>query len=115
VERYGFGFRPMLNLTQVTVHRQSASVVVIQSRQIRASHYYDGSLGYTVLVDAPGSGTYLVYLNRSRIDLLRGRFAFWKRSILERYAPGSIRKELGAIKRAVESSEHRQPDYTPED
>jgi hypothetical protein len=74
---------------------------VIASKQIWASHYYDGSLGITVLVDA-NPGTYLVYLNRSRIDLLRD--AGFKRWLVKRFAPGAIRKEVVTLKRQVEAS-----------
>ncbi len=100
-ERYGFGLKPLLNLTHVIIHQPSPDVAVIVAKQIWASHYYDGSLAITVLVDAH-PGTYLIYINRSRIDLLRS--SGFKRALVNRFAPGSTRKEVLALKRTVEQS-----------
>jgi len=96
--------KALVNVLHVTFYRASPSVTVIATKQIWASHYYDGSLGITVLVDA-SPGTYLVYLNRSRIDLLLdGGFKMW---LAKQFAPGTIRKTVTALKRQVEES--RQP------
>ena len=100
-ERYGFGLKPLLNLTHVIIHQPSPDVAVIVAKQMWASHYYDGSLAITVLVDAH-PGTYLIYINRSRIDLLQ-RSGF-KRALVNRFAPGATRKEVLALKRTVEQS-----------
>jgi hypothetical protein len=100
-EHYGFGLKSFINVTHTTIHKASPSVIVLAAKQIWASHYYDGSLGITVLVDA-SPGTYLVYLNRSRIDLLHN--AGLKRWLVKKFAPGSIRKEVIALKRQVETS-----------
>lgn len=100
-EHYGFGLKSLVNVTHTTTYKASPSVTVLAAKQIWASHYYDGSLGITVLVDA-NPGTYLVYLNRSRIDLLRN--AGFKRWLVKKFAPGSIRKEVIALKRQVETS-----------
>ena len=81
----------------------------IASKQILSSHYFDGSLGLMVLFDGealPGNRptSYLIYVNRSRIDLLRGSgFSGWKRKLFERQLPGEIRKQLTLIKNAVEN------------
>ena len=100
-ERYGFGLKPLLNMTHVIIHQPSPDVAVIVAKQIWASHYYDGSLAMSVLVDAH-PGTYLIYINRSRIDLLR-RSGF-KRALVNRFAPGATRKQVLALKRIVEQS-----------
>jgi hypothetical protein len=100
-ERYGFGLKPILNVLHATLYRPSPAVAVIAAKQIWASHYYDGSLGLTVLVDA-NPGTYLVYMNRSRIDLLKD--AGVKKWFVKRFAPGAIRKEVTALKQQVEDS-----------
>lgn len=98
-ELYGFGLRPIVSAFHTRIYRASPSVTVIATKQIWASHYYDGSLGITVLVDA-NPGAYLVYLNRSRIDLLRD--AGLKRWLVKKFAPGAIRKEVTELKRQVE-------------
>lgn len=100
-ERYGFGLKPLLNMTHVIIHQPSPDVAVIVAKQIWASHYYDGSLAITVLIDAH-PGTYLIYINRSRIDLLKS--SGFKRALVNRFAPGTTRKEVLALKRTVEQS-----------
>ncbi len=100
-ERYGFGLKPLLNVTHATLHQPSPDVAVIVAKQIWASHYYDGSLAVTVLIDAH-PGTYLIYINRSRIDLLRR--AGFKRALVNRFAPSATRREVLALKRTVEQS-----------
>ena len=98
-ELYGFGLRPIIGAFHARIYRANRSVTVIATKQIWASHYYDGSLGISVLVDA-NPGTYLVYLNRSRIDLLRD--AGLKRWVVKKFAPRAIRKEMIGLKRQVE-------------
>ncbi len=99
-ERYGFGLKSLINVSHTTTFRASPAITVLANRQIWASHYYDGSLSITVLVDA-NPGTYLVFLNRSRIDLLKSGGV--KRWLVKRFAPGAIRKEVTALKRQVEA------------
>ena len=101
-ERYGFGMKPLLNIIHVSIHKPQSNTVLIISRQIRSTHYFDGSLGVTMLVDAPG-GTYLVYINRSRIDLLRDA-GWFKRTLVERAVPGATRREMIGIRTRLEQS-----------
>jgi hypothetical protein len=100
-ELYGFGLKPLINVVHTSIYTANPSVTVIATKQIWASHYYDGSLGITVLVDA-NPGTYLIYMNRSRIDLLRD--AGFKRWLVKKFAPGAIRKEVTGLKRQVETN-----------
>ena len=102
-ELYGFGLKPLVSVFHAVIYKASPSVTVIATKQIWASHYYDGSLGITVLVDA-NPGAYLVYLNRSRIDLLRD--AEFKRWLVKKFAPEAIRKEATGLKRQVEERRH---------
>jgi len=67
--------RPVISITHVaTVAAVDDSPVAyaIGSKQIYAMHYFDASLGLTLLVPdrtTAAAATYVVYLNRSRIDL----------------------------------------------
>lgn len=90
-ENYGFGFKPTLSISHVIV-RRAPHVVVIASKQLRASHYQDGSLGFTIVADCPGGGSYLAYASRSRFDLLRS--GGWKRAIAERRLPALTKREM---------------------
>jgi hypothetical protein len=107
-ERYGFGMKPILSLFHVTILKAKPEVTLIASKQIRSSHYFDGSLGLTLVFDAPDAGngakeSYLVYVNRSRLDLLRGGLWGMKRSLVQRQLPGEIKKQLVLIKKSVEA------------
>lgn len=98
IERYGFGLKPVVNLMFASPYRPEPGILVICSKQLRASHYYDASLGITTLLDRPDGTSTMIYINRSRIDALDEA---WKRRIVERFAPRAIRKQLAIIKRAV--------------
>jgi hypothetical protein len=76
------------------------------ARQVFASHYVTGAFGITALTRAaPGDPRYLLYLNRSRVDVLDGHLAGFVRHVIERRinaeAPGSL---LG-LRRRLESGE----------
>ena len=98
-EYYGTG-KPVIGITHVGIVRpesnRSLPVVLIAGKQIFATHYIDGALGMTiVLQDEVTSTPYLVYLNRSRVDLLRGVFGGFARTVFEarlkRHAPQVVR------------------------
>ena len=76
-----FGLRPVINLYHVTIytrHRNGTNDVFITSKQIYASHYFEIAFGFTAFVDEVGgkrpTNAYLMYLNRSRFDMLYGGF-----------------------------------------
>ena len=102
-EGYGFGLKNLVNVIHVRFHQPGPGVAVISTKQLRATHYYEGFLGISVLVDGPAVGTsYLVYLNRSRIDILRD--AGVKKWLVRRFAPGAIRKEMTALKKQLDQA-----------
>src|SRR5215475_3002083 len=70
-----FGIQPVLSLTHVTIYPRkhgNAKEVLIASKQLYASHYFESSLAFTMMIPREGGGSYLVYINRSRTDTLRG-------------------------------------------
>ena len=59
--------------------------MLIASKGIYANHSLEASLGLTALIHSKSSAlprTYLVYVNRSRTDALRGLFAGSKRTLI---------------------------------
>lgn len=101
-----FGLRPVISLTHVTIYsrNQGKGSVLIASKQIYASHYFEASLGLTALIDKPGkTGFYLTYLNRSRADALRGSLAGMKRSLISRELLAGTESNLQMIKRRIEA------------
>ncbi len=104
-----FGFKPVVSITDVTIYRVvqgSATSYVVASLQIYADHYFTGSLGLAVFVDRnrqrPGSDTYLIYLNRSRVDLLQGYFSGLKRFFIRRRLLDGMDKYLRQVKNRLE-------------
>ena len=113
-----FGLKPVTSITHVSIYKQPGRAVVA-SKQIYASHYFDGSLGVTVALDDPsrdpGAGMYLVYLNRSRIDLLEGILGGWRRAALRSRLVDGTQKYLVQTVQKLESSCGEHPGSTPRD
>lgn len=89
--------RPVISITHVAIAPavdDSPVAYAIGSKQIYAMHYYDASLGLTLLVPdrlSTSPATYVVYLNRSRIDLFDGTFG----GITRRIVAGRARTLVG--------------------
>ena len=112
-----FGLKPVTSVTHVSLDVQPGRAVVA-SKQIYASHYFDASLGLSAALDdgreASDKGMYLVYLNRSRIDLLGGFFGGLRRAFLGRRLRDGMRKHLAEVVRKLESSCVAVPRATPD-
>jgi hypothetical protein len=86
-ESYGDG-KPVISITHVGIVRREADprlpAVVVAGKQIFASRYLEGGVGLTMILhdDAAGS-SYLAYVNRSQVDLLRGLVGTFVRGVLE--------------------------------
>ena len=103
-EQYKNG-KPVIAVTQVHIVRPvgpSLPVVVVLGQEVFASHYRDGSLGTTFVLDG-GKTRYLVYVNRSRLDRLGGMFSGLKRSLVERRLASEVKTGLESARRRIES------------
>lgn len=102
-----FGYKPVITLYHVTIYKHrlgNAESVMIASRQIFATHYYEASLGLTILANRPGDpGAYFLYLNRTRINALRGWAGRLMRPFLQRELLSSTEKLLGQLRQRLES------------
>ena len=102
-----FGLKPIISVIHGIVYQPPSRpdrAFVVQ-KQIYASHYYDASLAVTTLLSSNEGGTpwtYLVYVNRSRGDLLRGGFGGVKRNVAQAQARKGAEETLGNIKRWLE-------------
>ena len=77
----------------------------IASKQIYAMHYFDASLGVTLLVPdtaASPPSTYVVYLNRSRIDLFDGLWGGVARQVVKGKARSLVSDQLGRLRTVLE-------------
>lgn len=92
--------RPVVSITHVAIAAapsESPIRYAIGSKQLYAMHYFDASLGLTLLVPdptAPVPTTYVVYLNRSRIDVFDGVFGGVARRIVARRARAVVVEQL---------------------
>ena len=93
----------MISITHVATAAtidDSPIAYAVGSKQIYAMHYYDASLGLTLLVPDPTeAATYVVYLNRSRIDLFDGLFGGVVRRIVAGRARILVAEHLQRLQR----------------
>jgi hypothetical protein len=99
--------RPVISATHLAImgHADDSPVrFAIASKQIYAMHYFDASLGLTLLVpdrQASSPATYVVYLNRSRIDLFDGVFGGFGRRIVSGKARSLVGAQLSRLQRML--------------
>lgn len=102
------GRKTVVTVTHLAIHgplSASPAEYVAASKQIYASHYFDTSLGLTILVrdrTQPSPAIYLAYVNRSRVDVFTGALAGVKRTIVRSRARASVSEHLGELKTSLE-------------
>ena len=100
------GFKSVVSLTHVAIYRkdiQERAWFFIASKQIYANHYFEGSLGLTVLsAGTAGNDCWMVYMNRSRTDVLRGWLSSLKKSIIRGRVQGTMKKQMEETKKKLE-------------
>ncbi len=104
-----YGLTPVISIVHGVIYQPPAQAdrTVVVQKQIYASHYYDGSLALASVVDSSAAETpttYLVYVNRSRGDLLKGGFGGLKRNVARQQAQKAAEQTLGTIKSVLEQA-----------
>ncbi len=105
--------RPVISITHVATAAaadDSPVAYAVGSKQIYAMHYYDASLGLTLLVPdgtAASPATFVVYLNRSRIDLLDGFLGGVARRLVAGKARGVVADQLQRLQRVLAAGRSR--------
>jgi hypothetical protein len=101
-----FASEPFITVTHVTLVCPSAATCVMITKDVYSSRYFDASLALSIATDVPADprAFYLVYANRSRASALRGTFAGFRRSIVERRARGGLEESLKTIKTRLETA-----------
>ncbi|HEV3063258.1 MAG TPA: hypothetical protein VGY48_33745 [Vicinamibacterales bacterium] len=101
-----FGIAPFITVTHVTIVCPSAQTCLLTSKDVYSSRYVDASLSMTIASSdtADANAFYLVYVNRSRANALKGRFSGLRRSIAERRARASLEETLKSLKSRLEAS-----------
>ena len=103
-ETYGTG-KPVVTVTHMGLIPSPAehqpSLVI--ARQIMASRYMTGGLAVTALSPDPaGTGNYLVYVNRTGVDLLGGLFGSIRRAVLESRLKRDVPNIVGKLRSRLE-------------
>lgn len=102
-----FGIQPVVSVTHVTMYPRrhgNMNEVLIASKQLYASHYFESSLAFTMMIPREGGdGSYLLYLNRSRSDTLRGFFSGLTRFIIAGRVRDGAAKSLQQAKERLEA------------
>jgi hypothetical protein len=107
--------RPVISITHVAMAAavdDSPVAYAIGSKQIYAMHYYDASLGLTLLIPdrtAASPTTYVAYLNRSRIDLFDGLLGAVTRRIVAGKARGVVADQLERLQGVLAVDSPQQP------
>jgi hypothetical protein len=100
--REKFGLKPTISISHSVILRQNG-VVVFGSKQVYASHYFEASFGMAVYIPVPdASYGYVTYLNRSRVDTLRGILAPIARMVAARRARDGLDRMLTGVKNKLE-------------
>jgi hypothetical protein len=102
------GGKPIVSVTHVNIIRPDDPALpeaLVAAKQVFASHYMTGSLAVTAIVDGVAPHRYLVYLNRSRIDVLDGFLGGFVRRIVERRLRSEAADVVRGLRRRLESGE----------
>lgn len=101
--------RQVISLSHIVIYHppeRKIADVLIASKQLFASHYFEASFGITALANDPDDGEpgfYLIHLNRSRLDVLRHpKFGFIKNRIKNGIRE-LLQKKMVAVKKKAEA------------
>ena len=101
--------RPITSVTHVNIIRGSDAGlpdVLVAGKEIFSTHYINASLGITALMrGAPEGPIYLVYVNRSQVDVLHGMFGGVVRWFMQRRLKAEAASVLQGLRRRLESGE----------
>jgi len=101
--------RPVISVTDVRILRSndpSLPEVLVTGKELFSTHYVNASLGLTALArGSPGGPNYLVYVNRSEVDVLHGVLAPIIRWAMQRRLRTEAAGVLQGIRRRLESGE----------
>jgi hypothetical protein len=111
--RESFGLKPVVSVTHVLILKttiEGKRWAFLASKQIYADHYFEASLGLTVLAEQSGDPRSpllsVAYFNRSSTDGLRGWFASITRPLVERRVRSGLARKLAAIRGKLTELSH---------
>ena len=99
--------KPIVSATHVSTLRSDVPGVpegLAATVGIFSTHYVNASLGVMAVVrEAPGASGYLVYMNRSQVDVLGGMFGGLVRMVVQRRLRSEATDVLREIRKRLES------------
>jgi hypothetical protein len=111
------GGKSVISATHVTIFRGDGTAmpdVLMTGKQIFATHYLDACLGVTAFVRNPHtSRSYLVYVNRSDVDLLAGFWGGIARHMIQERIEADGPALLREVARKLSSGDPPPPPRSP--
>lgn len=103
--------KEVVSVTHLAIARQpstSAFAYVAGSKQLYGSHYFDASLGLTIVLRDPTSpaSAYVAYVNRTRVDAFGGLFGSTTRRIVRSRARGAMADFLEGVQQRLDTSRY---------
>jgi hypothetical protein len=102
------GRRSVISVTHLSIAQtlaESPADYVIASKHIYGTHYFDASLGLTILVRDRASSTpatFVIYVNRSRLDAFGGLLGGLARKIVSTRARSLVSDQLARLQQKLE-------------
>jgi hypothetical protein len=105
-ENYG-ALKTVVSIVHAVIYQPPSNPdrVLVAQKHIYASHYYDASMAMTSLLASEEGGkpvTWMIYVNRSRGDMLKGGLGGVKRTVARDQARKSAEQTLGTIQGVLE-------------
>jgi hypothetical protein len=101
--------KAIISITHVSIvrsHHPGLPEVLVAGKEIFSTHYVNASLGVTALMRGdPGRSSYLVYVNRSEVDMLHGLFGGLIRGFMQRRLKAEAANVLQGLRRRLESGQ----------
>jgi hypothetical protein len=104
----GVGAKAIVSATQVNILRGTDGFVpdaLVIGKEIFSTHYVNASLSLTAVVGEPGAHNYLVYFNRTEVDVLGRIFGGLVRVFMERRLRAEASDVLRGLRTRLESGE----------
>jgi hypothetical protein len=101
--------KAIIGITHVSIvrgHDPGLPDVLVAGKAIFSTHYINASLGLTAFMRGdPGGSNYLVYVNRTEVDMLHGMFGGVIRWFMQRRLKAEAANVLQSLRRRLESGE----------
>jgi len=102
--------RPVISLNHFVLFERSDAVprVIAAGKQLYATHYFDAAFEITAMEkdpESPETNTYLIFINRARLDVMRKLPGFLKRAVYNG-AKDLFYKKMSLVKKNLEQA-HR--------